>query len=844
VFNQKNAQLFSGPLFNLQTNATKAACLKIVHDIQSRAGSGRNALFTRFENDRPAARCQRPPSFLRISLECLLTAQLPAKVFQCLRLPLLILTLLLLLPVTTRGAVVTNLTETALREALAQTGTNPVTFGSNGTTLQLTRPISICRDTIIEGPSSRRISLQGSNDTQIFVVLPDIKLTLRNLTLANGRSQSGGAILNQGTISISNCTFSANSAIGGNGTAGNPGSRDYMDGKDGSAGTNGLGGAIYNFKNASLFITSSIFSNNTAVGGNGGAGGNGTNSFPIGGLGGNGGDGGDGAEAYGGAIFNEGILEIAGSTLRGNLVTAGNGGSNGLATSSFLGADGGGGVGGDAWGAAIFDLGTTRISASAFFDNKVTGGNTGRGPSREDGKPGGDASGGSIASRGNVVLINSTFSNNQALGGSGGAGGNGMFGGNGGRGGDALGGSLFSAGSAQVSHCTFSGNGAFPGAGGSAGSGNFPGDFGGTGELGGAHLHQAEGTFTLVNSILNNSLSGPNSSGSINDLGHNISSDGSSNLNGPGTLKFVNPLLEAPADNGGLTYTMALRAGSPANNGADKRYLPSPPLDQRGFIRNTNGVADVGAYERGDFFLKGRVTQNGVPVAGEKMQARGPSPANNLNTAFTGTNGYYTFQDLVAGTYTIEAASSPSLFTPAKIVSTISTSNIPNLNFIKSFISGRVTSQSSGVSNVTVTADGFSTLTDQNGFYAIPISRAGVYAVTPTLAGLIFTPPSASNTTSNFVATNVNFTVVAGSIPSPTRVSSTNAPGTSAINIIFPGVPGQVYGVQTSTNLITWSLMTNQFNPTASGQISFRTNVSNLPSLFFRSSQNQVPPTP
>jgi hypothetical protein len=67
----------------------------------------------------------------------------------------------------------------------------------------------------------------------------------------------GGALFNDGgTVTIANCTFSGNSAVGG---AGGAGSTAALNGGKG----NGSGGACYN-RNGSLTIRSSTFTSNTA----------------------------------------------------------------------------------------------------------------------------------------------------------------------------------------------------------------------------------------------------------------------------------------------------------------------------------------------------------------------------------------------------------------------------------------------------------------------------------------------------------------------------------------------------------------------------------------------------
>ena len=67
------------------------------------------------------------------------------------------------------------------------------------------------------------------------------------------------------------------------------------------------------------------------------------------------------------------------------------------------------------------------------------------------------------------------------------------------------------------------------------------------------------------------------------------------------TVLWCNPMLEAPARNGGPTKTMALPAASPAVDGGVATGAPS--TDQRGFPRDT--MIDIGAFERTAVFVDG-----------------------------------------------------------------------------------------------------------------------------------------------------------------------------------------------------------------------------------------------
>ena len=98
----------------------------------------------------------------------------------------------------------------------------------------------------------------------------------------------------------------------------------------------------------------------------------------------------------------------------------------------------------------------------------------------------------------------------------------------------------------------------------------------------------------IVNSILADGTSN-NAFGVITDLGHNLSSDATPVWTSGTSLNNTDPLLLPLANNGGPTWTMGLRAGSPALNTAD--CAAAPPTDQRGYARPNGPGCDLGAYE-------------------------------------------------------------------------------------------------------------------------------------------------------------------------------------------------------------------------------------------------------
>jgi CSLREA domain-containing protein len=267
----------------------------------------------------------------------------------------------------------------------------------------------------------------------------------------------------------------------------------------------------------------------------------------------------------GGGILNGGTLTVTNSVVSGNWANFGGG---------------------------IFNLDTLIVK------NSVVSGNSAN-------------NGGGIASAGTLRVMNSTISGNSATSLGGGVDHyaetltvtNSTFSGNSASsgGGIAYG---YNATFATVTNSTFSGNSAAVNGGGiysffatimtvtnstiSGSSANVGG--------GGIHKDAGEGTVTLQNTIVANSVAGGNCGGTIANDGNNLDSGatcgwGSDN----GSQSNVDPKLGALASNGGLTQTMALLSGSPAiDTGAD---AGCPATDQRGFARPQGAHCDIGAYE-------------------------------------------------------------------------------------------------------------------------------------------------------------------------------------------------------------------------------------------------------
>ena len=163
----------------------------------------------------------------------------------------------------------------SLRQAIIDSNINTgvadtINFGSNlgsAATITLTSslpPITDVAGLTIDGGSAD-ITISGANQYQVFLVESGAKLTLSNLTVADGGAAwRGGGIHNSGTLEVSNSTISGNSA-------------------------NGAGGGIYNL-DGTVTVSNSTISGNSAH-----------------------------RDESGGGIFNYlGTLEVSNSTISGN----------------------------------------------------------------------------------------------------------------------------------------------------------------------------------------------------------------------------------------------------------------------------------------------------------------------------------------------------------------------------------------------------------------------------------------------------------------------------------------------------------------------------------------------
>ncbi|MGA2470817.1 MAG: choice-of-anchor Q domain-containing protein [Solirubrobacteraceae bacterium] len=245
-------------------------------------------------------------------------------------------------------------------------GTGPYGLTGGRLTISTSNPV-----TIAAAPSTTPVITQSGGSSLLHIEF-GATVTISGITFQGGSApagQDGGAIYNEGTLSLTNDAFTNNTALGGTSA-----------GPDGASG--GYGGAIYN--SGTLNVSGSTFSANIA--GSGGAGSE---------YGGNG--------SGGGAIYSNGSLSVTGSAFTGNDA------QGGAAAPESGGSEGAGGAIYAYYGAFA------TIGTSSFDGNEAL---AGQGASYTYGEGEAGEGGAIYDEEGTLTVTNSTFgatTPNQAL---------------------------------------------------------------------------------------------------------------------------------------------------------------------------------------------------------------------------------------------------------------------------------------------------------------------------------------------------------------------------------------------------------------------------------------------
>jgi hypothetical protein len=282
----------------------------------------------------------------------------------------------------------------------------PQTISLTGGALRITRPVAVI------GPGSGSLTIDGNNSDRVFVIGPDssqalgLNVGVSGLTVSGGRAtvagnDSGGGLVNSGTLTLIDVTFDGNTAGSGGGGAISNGGALTVSGCafNNNAATDGPGGAIQNTSSAVLTVAGCVFTSNTATGGGpgGGIASSGRlsitgSSFVLNRAGANGGGiynspGGtltvnattvanSIAGADGGGIDNDGAAVVTVSTLSGNFAASeggglGNRGTLALSDVTLYGNTATSGGGG------LLSSGTATLTRCTITGNRVTQGSHG-----------------------------------------------------------------------------------------------------------------------------------------------------------------------------------------------------------------------------------------------------------------------------------------------------------------------------------------------------------------------------------------------------------------------------------------------------------------------------------
>lgn len=515
--------------------------------------------------------------------------------------------------------------KTSLREAIvAAAPGDTVAFASSLTAVTpgvITlggKPLQIAKNLTIQGPGATRLAITAGGHSRVFDVVSG-NVTINALTMSKGSAGTGdgGVLINRaGTLKINNATVGGGSALRGGGIAnlkaltlnntrvvgnqGNSAGGIYNAGTltilNGTVATNTArsAGGIYNNVGATLSVTGTSFTGNTAVYvgiGKGGGVFNAGNATLYGAtFTGNRSDTGGGIDSRGtltasrctftentaryggGAIDNDATLTLTDCTLAGNTATSLGGGAIETAgaliatrctLSGNISPNGAGGI-------ANNTLKTVRLVACTLSGNQGW-------------------NGGGVGNLGTLTALNSTFTANFASG----------------DGGAIYNGETYNNGPGVVTltNCTIARNTANHRGGGIAVARMlFPSVMpmvlirntivAANASNTGLGTRTADNVYGPLNATSSFNLVGPESGGLMNGVNGN-------------KVTALNPLIGPLQSNGGATQTMALLTGSPAIDAGSNALATNAGLttDQRGRSRiidgNHDGITrvDIGAFE-------------------------------------------------------------------------------------------------------------------------------------------------------------------------------------------------------------------------------------------------------
>jgi hypothetical protein len=211
--------------------------------------------------------------------------------------------------------------------------------------------LSISKNLTIQGLGASKLAVSGSGH-RAFEVSAGANVAVSGLTVEFGRGSEGGGFLNLGTLALNGCTVRYNQAADGGGIY-NAGTLT-LGGCTISNNQATEGGGIYNAAGATLTISQSTLSGDSAAGmggaiyNSGAAGAHSSGIATISGCTLSGDTG-----AYGGGVYNSGTATVSGCTLSGDTAALSENGS----------------VTGPGYGGGIYNTGALTVLDSIFSGN-------------------------------------------------------------------------------------------------------------------------------------------------------------------------------------------------------------------------------------------------------------------------------------------------------------------------------------------------------------------------------------------------------------------------------------------------------------------------------------------
>jgi hypothetical protein len=188
----------------------------------------------------------------------------------------------------------------AIMDANASPGADTITFNVNGTITLNGQFPGITGDLTIMGPGASSLTIDANNSGRVVYISSGVTVNISGLTLTKGKvtgTEVGGAIRNAGTLNVTDCTFSNNTASAGAGIHNENYATANVSNSTFTGNSATYGGGIFNNDYGALTVNGSTFANNIAPSGS----------------------------TFGGGIDTEGPVTVTNSTFTGNSARYGGG---------------------------------------------------------------------------------------------------------------------------------------------------------------------------------------------------------------------------------------------------------------------------------------------------------------------------------------------------------------------------------------------------------------------------------------------------------------------------------------------------------------------------------------